>query len=267
MKYAHYSLDLYPTDSNHTIGSIAKLLRDLEEPPVHSSRQLFCRGGSNPLFKAILKGNEMCKTSLKPVSMENLPNKPLPPILYVQLDNCWKDNKSSYTMCFWLLLVARKIVNEIIVSFMLVGHMHDDIDLSFGRWSMKLCENNYLTVPHLMKSYMELDKDPVIPHLIEEVPDFKAFIVGYICDDDDKLMGHSKGRQFKFYMKEDGYPLMQYKLKHTDQEWKPINGKKLWKDDEHGRPMFPKGTPHSVIPRKMRRDKDIIASISGFISY
>ena len=32
-KYAHYALDVYAADSNQTIGSIAKLLRDLENPP------------------------------------------------------------------------------------------------------------------------------------------------------------------------------------------------------------------------------------------
>jgi hypothetical protein len=30
VRYAHYGLDINPSDSNHTIGSIAKLLRDLE---------------------------------------------------------------------------------------------------------------------------------------------------------------------------------------------------------------------------------------------
>ena len=31
VKFAHFSLDLYPSDSNHTIGLVAKLLRDLEK--------------------------------------------------------------------------------------------------------------------------------------------------------------------------------------------------------------------------------------------
>jgi hypothetical protein len=138
-----------------------------------------------------LRSSELFETSLKPASIENVPNKPLPHVLHVQIDNYWKDNKSSYTMCFWLLLVARKIVNEIIVSFMLEGHKHDGIDASFGCWSMKLLENDYLTVPHHMKSYMELNN--VIPHLIEEVIDSKAFSADYINDDNDELMGHSKG--------------------------------------------------------------------------
>ena len=29
VRYAHYGLDIFPSDSNHTMGSIAKLLRDL----------------------------------------------------------------------------------------------------------------------------------------------------------------------------------------------------------------------------------------------
>ena len=45
---------IFPTDSNHTVGSIAKLLRDLELPPKYSSRELFSGSGSAPLFTALL---------------------------------------------------------------------------------------------------------------------------------------------------------------------------------------------------------------------
>jgi hypothetical protein len=37
VRYAHYGLESYPSDSNHTVGSIAKLLRDLESPPMYST--------------------------------------------------------------------------------------------------------------------------------------------------------------------------------------------------------------------------------------
>ena len=40
VRYAHYGLDLYP-HANYIVGSIAKLLRDLELPPKSSSRHLF----------------------------------------------------------------------------------------------------------------------------------------------------------------------------------------------------------------------------------
>jgi hypothetical protein len=75
---------------------------------------------------------------------------------------------------------------------MLVGHTHDDIDASFGRWSMKLRESDYATILLLMESYMDLDDTPIIPSLIEEVPDFKSFIKPYVSE--ETLIGHTKGR-------------------------------------------------------------------------
>jgi hypothetical protein len=98
----------------------------------------------------------------------------------VQLDNCAKDNKNKYVFAYWLLLVAKDIFKEVFVSFLLVGHTQHDIDASFGRWSMKLREEDFPTIPLLMKSYMDLENVPIIPHMIEEVPNFKAFIKPYI---------------------------------------------------------------------------------------
>lgn len=105
VRYAHYGLDIYPSDSNHTVGSIAKLLRDLESPPVYSSRQLFVGGGSSPLFQALLIGADACKTSLPPATPEPIMAAPLPPVLNVQLDNACSDNKNRYVFSFFSLLV------------------------------------------------------------------------------------------------------------------------------------------------------------------
>ena len=41
VRYAHYGLDIFPTNSNYTVGSIAKLLRDLELPLKYSLQVLF----------------------------------------------------------------------------------------------------------------------------------------------------------------------------------------------------------------------------------
>ena len=68
------------------------------------------------------------------------------------------------------------VFKEVFVNFLLVGHTHEDIDALFGRWSNKLKCNNYPTFPLLMKSFMEAEEKPVIPHLIEEVLNFKKFI-------------------------------------------------------------------------------------------
>src|ERR1700680_4010358 len=63
VKYAHYGLDFYPGDANHTVGSFAKLLRDLEKPPIHSSRALFDGCGTTPLYEAVLQGKMICMSA------------------------------------------------------------------------------------------------------------------------------------------------------------------------------------------------------------
>jgi hypothetical protein len=57
-----------------------------------------------------------------------------------------------------------------------MGHTHEDIDAMFGQWSMKLKEIDYPTIPLFMKSFIDVETQSVILHLIEEVPDLKRFI-------------------------------------------------------------------------------------------
>ena len=115
IRYAHYGrLDMFPTDSNHTIGSIAKLLRDLENPPKNSSRQLFSGGRGSMLSEAILEGSEMCLDSLLPHPQEPVAAKPLPPILTLQLDNASRDNKNRWVFAFCSLLVKYILISSLL---------------------------------------------------------------------------------------------------------------------------------------------------------
>jgi hypothetical protein len=187
VRYAHYGLDICPSDSNHTVGSIAKLLRDLESPPMYSTRQMFVGGGSSPLFQALLTGAAICEGSLPPPPGSRVEAATLPPVLNMQLDNACSDNKNRYVFSFFSLLVHKGVFREVYVNFLLVGHTHEDIDAMFGRWSCRLRENDYPTLPILMKSFMDAETEPIIPHLIEEVPNFKEFVDGYLCSGNDAL--------------------------------------------------------------------------------
>ena len=178
IRYAYYGLDIFPTDSNHTMRSIAKLLRDLELAPKYSSQELFSGSGSTPLFPALLAGTEMCTSSLPPQDAEEVPAKPLPPVLNLQLDNAIGDKNNRFVFAFCLLLTYHGVFQEVYINFLIVDHTHDDIDASFGRWSYKLRRTDYPTLPLLMKSFMDTKSRLVIPHLIEEVPDFKKFVEG-----------------------------------------------------------------------------------------
>ena len=114
--------------------------------------------------------------------------------------------------------MANGIFQEVYVNFILVGHTHEDIDALFGGWSMRLHKHDYPTVLLLMKSFMDDESIPMIPHLIEEVPNFKGFIDSCICKKGKTLEGYTTVQAFKFYRNPNSWPLMQYKRYCIDAE-------------------------------------------------
>ena len=64
--------------------------------------------GSTNLFKAILKGAEMCEASLPPLPEVLVPATPLPPILNVQMDNATGDKKTDMCLGFGLYWLQRR---------------------------------------------------------------------------------------------------------------------------------------------------------------
>lgn len=55
-----------------------------------------------------------------------------PPILFIQLDNCVKENKNRYLFAFFNWLVEIGWFKSVQVSFLPVGHTHEDIDQMFS---------------------------------------------------------------------------------------------------------------------------------------
>ena len=47
---------------------------------------------------------------------------PLPRVLYLQMDNCWRENKNQCMFTFLALLVKLGIFKKVKVNFDLVGH-------------------------------------------------------------------------------------------------------------------------------------------------
>ena len=122
--YAHYAPALWPGDSNATISSQAKLLRRLEGAPLHETRALFEHPPANSMFEALMRGKSRCVDALVSVDPSAFKGpKPLPPKLFLQLDNSAKDNKNQYLMAFLSLLTARGVFKEIQVGF-LVSDIH-----------------------------------------------------------------------------------------------------------------------------------------------
>ena len=138
--------------------------------------ELFLKSRTILLFTTLLARTEMCTSSLPPQVVEQVSGKPLPLVLNLQLDNAIGNDKNRFVFAFCLLLTYHGVFQEVYINFLIVGHMHDDIDALFGRWSYKLRGTDYPTLLLLMKSFMDTESRLVIPHLIEEVLDFKKFV-------------------------------------------------------------------------------------------
>ena len=135
--------------------------------------------------------------------------------------------------------------------------------------STRLKTKDYPTLPLLMKSFMDCGTEPVIPHLIEEVPDFKSFVEGYLGRGGQFLEGHSKVQQFKFHMDPSGWPMMEYKHMCTNKKWLPEDGKgiRLWLETEENGPRVSTRSPRPVHPQEMRSIEEIKKGLDGYIEY
>ena len=62
-----------------------------------------------------------------------------------------------------------------------------------------------------------------MPEFIQEVADFKSFIHGYQSSDATRLIRLGEMHLFKFYVDNDGWPVMRYKKSVVDAQWQPLN--------------------------------------------
>ena len=68
----------------------------------------------------------------------------LPPVLFLQLDNTSRQCKGRFLMGYLGYLVQQKVFSKIVLSFLPVGHTHEDIDQLFSRISVALRKNKAL---------------------------------------------------------------------------------------------------------------------------
>ena len=222
--YTHYSPHCWPRDSNATISSLARLFRRLEGPSIREFGALFEYPPQNSLFEALLRRKSRCLDLLPHTEgMDFQGHKPLSRKLYLQLDNSAKDNKKKDLMVFLSLLTAHDVFEEIQASFLLVGHMHEDIDAYFSHLSKALKSKNTFVLADLMKAFMQSQDLSFMPEFIQEVADFKSFIHGYQSSSVARLIGLGGTHLFKFYMDDDGWLVMRYKKSAVDAQWLPLN--------------------------------------------
>ncbi|KAL3694493.1 hypothetical protein R1sor_008144 [Riccia sorocarpa] len=169
--YCHLSLTgLWPGDPNFTVTSLAKCLRDLEQVPDDDDHtgELSRTTSTTPLFASLLDqtafkatmGNEGAVDSnyfryiesrqTHAVRKTETTFKKLPPMFMLQMDNSAKDNKNHHVLAFCSELVIRGVFEIVEVNFLMVGHMHEDVDALFSKVSARTINKDVLTLPALM---------------------------------------------------------------------------------------------------------------------
>jgi hypothetical protein len=88
-------------------------------------------------FAHFLQGKSCCTCELKTTNQAIGP-KPLLKKLLLQMDNCVRDNKNRFLLTFLLLLTMKEMFEEVKLGFLVVGHIHEDIDGSFWYLPKKL---------------------------------------------------------------------------------------------------------------------------------
>ena len=221
--YAHYSIAFWPRDSNFTISSICRVLRDLEQLPVKDSKELFTVPMLNS-FEALLHRKSRCfasillsSTNVLPPPLPGRPAVSLSKKLFLQLDNSAKDNKNQYVMAFCSLLTVKRVFKELTIGFLIVDHTYKDIDAHFSYLSKLLKMKNTYILADLMKAFMDSQETTAFTsEVVQEVVDFKKFLHGYQHDGANKLIGLGEMHLFKFYVEEKGndmsWLLMHYKV-------------------------------------------------------
>ncbi|KAL3687469.1 hypothetical protein R1sor_013778 [Riccia sorocarpa] len=252
-----FQQDSYP---NFTILSMAKYLRDCENFDGDMRGDLaFSEDLQHPLLQALHNKPIFEKTFLNlkghrvedflnleiPISSQR-PFTKLPPTFYIQLDNSGKDNKNWAVMAFLSELVIRGVFKTVIVSFLIVGHTHEDVDAFFSKINRVLSGKHVSSISQLLAEVHGAEEKKSLHRFITEVADYKSHAKSY----HQSFTGIRDPVVFKFTMM-DNRPIYQYQLKYGD-PWLPTFGNTVWKRRD------PKSqVDFSVIPPPDREPVDV----------
>jgi hypothetical protein len=145
----------------------------------------------------------------------------LPPILYLQVDN-GPDQKSKLFLAFMAYLVEMNIFDKVKVSYLIVGHTHEDNDQAFsliGKFFKKVLQM-ILSVSAFVSAIYNCFKTPAcIPKCVEHIQcTFDLSILEQHLDKalsrfDLKEQSMDKVHYFVFKRNKHGHACMQYKLR------------------------------------------------------
>uniref|UniRef100_A0A8W8MD19 DUF7869 domain-containing protein n=1 Tax=Magallana gigas TaxID=29159 RepID=A0A8W8MD19_MAGGI len=123
----------------------------------------------------------------------------LPDVLYLQMDNCARENKNRYLLAFMAYLVEKGVFRKIKVSFLMVGHTqivghtHEDIDQVFSKFSHWLCKHAAMTLEKLMEGFEKCYTPTPASIRTSTVFNITEWLIPHL----NTIKNHSKPHRFK----------------------------------------------------------------------
>ncbi|XP_068687066.1 uncharacterized protein [Montipora foliosa] len=150
------------------------------------------------------------------------PQRRLPPTLYLQLDNCYRDCKNIHILGFCALLVKAGVFRKVRLSYLMVGHTHEDIDQMFSRISVALARSDAVTLDDLISVIRDAYNPTPIVCSVENIYDVKSWLRPYVAT----LKHHTSPHAFRFKLNGKGEVEMSYRpwAKSNRKHWFPKEG-------------------------------------------
>lgn len=154
----------------------------------------------------------------------------LPDVLYLQMDNCARENKNRYVLAFMAYLVERKIFRKVKISFLMVGHTHEDVDQVFSKFSHWLI-HAATTLEKLMTGFEKCFSPRPTSIRTSDVYNITEWLTPHI----NAIKNHSRPHVFKITSDESGKARLFWKEWSTDKKWNETT-EYILKSDVEGEP-------------------------------
>ncbi|KAL3686046.1 hypothetical protein R1sor_004068 [Riccia sorocarpa] len=217
LSFIHDAMDLAKTIVPRLCDKVKTLMRSVQPLPL---KEVF---NTTVLAKKRQSKEEFFQMEGAENSELQASTRMLPPNLYIQLDNSAKDNKNWAMMAFCSELVARGCCKMITMSFLVVGHTHEDVDAFFSKVNAAQARKDIESLPHFLAIVYHAQSSKAYPRVIQEVADYKEHVKDYM----EKITGQSAPVAIRFYMR-DNIPVYQVQEKYGG-EWVPPYGRTVWK--------------------------------------
>ncbi len=121
---------------------------------------------------------------------------PLPRTLFLQLDNCVRENKNQYLLSYLDALIQWSVFDCIEVGFLPIGHTHCDVDQAFSSTSQRLRYHDAVTLSDLQHEVSLCYNEKTTVSSLKQVANWSGLCDQTRCNNNINLI--TQYRYFRF---------------------------------------------------------------------